>query len=362
MITRPKSCVPGGGVERNFVALLDSFRQLRPTETQSATAVLADRRITVECDDPSLFVEFFQMFGGTEPGARRLEVASDLHLSVRARVHPEFGWFRVSGRDALPIDAAEFDFALTSERGHFAELAVGEPGWKCIAFRGSSIPAFAFHDRDCLFALDDRWRLCIVWYLFWRLLRSRADAIFFHASSVGISGLGAIFVGPAGGGKSTTALALAARGHEFLGDEIAGFLPESGEIMPFRRPVGIKPGPRAAAVARGLPRDCAERIEREGFHRLDIERLFAVPPPRPLPLARIVFLREFAERPSLERIVPGPSEIAELQPLMSSFLNASHSQRVFELARLLGRSKVYRLHPGGPDETAAYLEEAFGAE
>jgi hypothetical protein len=79
-------------------------------------------------------------------------------------------------------------------------------------------------------------------------------------------------------------------------------------------------------------------------------------------LRRIVFLRGFAERPSLRRITPGREEIVELQPLMSSFLNASHSRRVFELARLLSTAKVYHLHPGDPDTTAQFVEEAFACE
>jgi hypothetical protein len=47
---------------------------------------------------------------------------------------------------------------------------------------------------------------------------------------------------------------------------------------------------------------------------------------------------------------------------MSSFLNQSHSRRIFELTRLLATAKVYQLHPGDPDETALYLEEAFKCE
>jgi hypothetical protein len=47
---------------------------------------------------------------------------------------------------------------------------------------------------------------------------------------------------------------------------------------------------------------------------------------------------------------------------MSSFLNASHSRRIFELTRLLATTKVYQLHPGDPDETALYLEEVFACE
>jgi hypothetical protein len=270
--------------------------------------------------------------------------------------------FLRSGRSEFPIDANEYDFALQDEQSNFESFTTGEPGWKCIAFRGTGVPALAFRGRECMFSLGPRWRLCIVWYLFWHLLRIRSDAIFFHASALGIFGEGTIFIGPAGSGKSTTALGLAARGHDFLSDEIAGYVPGRGELIPFRRPVGIKRGPRSSAVQNGLTLDTAARIERDGLVRVDVNVLFPVEPPRAMPLRRIVFLREFAERPSLERITPGRRELVELQPLMSSFLNASHSRRVFELTRLLSTAKVYQLHPGDPDATAAYLEEAFSCE
>jgi hypothetical protein len=190
----------------------------------------------------------------------------------------------------------------------------------------------------------------------------RSDVIFFHASALGIFGEGTVFVGPSGGGKSTTAMALAARGHNFLSDEVGAYVPETGELIPFRRPVGIKPGPRPTAVERGLPASAAALIERDGFYRVDVDAIFATEPPQALPLRRIVFLRGFAARPCLERIKPGRGEIVELQPLMSSFLNQSHSRRIFELTRLLATAKVYQLHPGDPDETALYLEEAFKCE
>jgi hypothetical protein len=75
-----------------------------------------------------------------------------------------------------------------------------------------------------------------------------------------------------------------------------------------------------------------------------------------------VFLRGFAEQPRLDRISPGRREVVELQPLMSSFLNAPHSRRIFELTRLLSSAKVYQLSLGDPDITAEYLEEAFACE
>jgi len=342
--------------------LLASMRDREPPEVFATSATIADNLISVECDDHSFFSEFYVMFGGPQPVPGRLAVASDIHVDIRANVHRDFGWFRMSGKNDLPIDAREFDFAVELEQGTFERFPVDEPGWTCIAFRGAGKPAFAFRDRDCLFALDPRWRPSIMWYLFWRLLRIRSDAIFFHASALGIFGAGAMFVGPAGRGKSTTALSLAARGHNFLGDEVAGYLPDRGELMPFRRPVGIKPGPRAAAVEHGLSRSLADRIARDGFARVDVNTIFPVESPRAVPLRRIVFLRGFAERPSLRRILPGRNEIMELQPLMSSFLNASHSRRIFELTRLLSSAKVYHLSAGEPDATAIYLEKAFAGE
>ena len=352
---------------RSFEALLAQLKESRPDGLFSMQATMADRRITIDCDDDSLFPDFFMMFGGaavvsTVPSAEISALPSDIHLDVRARIHPDFGWFRLSGRNELPFDGREFDYAINEAHGNFVALPVDDPGWRSVGFRDSDVPMFAFRDRDCIFALGPKWRLSIVWFLFWRLLRMRSDAIFFHASALGIFGEGTIFVGPSGGGKSTTSLALAARGHNFLSDEVAGYLPARGELIPFRRPVGIKPGPRATAVENGLPATAAAQIERDGFFRVDVDTIFPTRQAETVPLRRVVFLRGFAERPSLERIQPGRGEIVELQPLMSSFLNAPHSRRIFELTRLLANTKVYQLRLGGPDETALYLEEAFACE
>jgi hypothetical protein len=337
------------------------------TVLSSMQAELADRRISVDCDDDSLAELFFMMFGGSSgppgsPSARNPALPSDIHLDINSKAHPEYGWFRMSGRDGLPFDGMEFQFGIQEEHGYFKLLPTDDEEWTSVAFRDSDVPMFAFRGRDCIFSLDPRWRLSIVWFLHWRLLRMRSDVIFFHASALGIYGEGTAFVGPSGGGKSTISMALAARGHNFLSDEVGAYVPETGELLPFRRPVGIKPGPRAVAVERGLPPSAAALIERDGFYRVDVDAIIAIEPARALPLRRIVFLRGFAERPSLERIKPGRREIVELQPLMSSFLNQSHSRRIFELTRLLATAKVYQLYPGDPDVTALYLEEAFKCE
>jgi hypothetical protein len=325
----------------------------------SSSVVMAGRRITIACDDHELFGEFFTMFGAPAPVTGPPSGPADMHLSVRARTGGAFGWFHMSGDNDLPLDGVEFQFSVTLETGFFEIFEQPDPAWTCFAFRGANVPAFAFHGRDCLFSLEPRWRSNIMWLLFWRLLRIRADAIFFHASALGMAGQGTMLVGPSGAGKSTTSLALASRGHNFLSDEVAAYVPARGELFPFRRPVGIKPGPRSEAVERGLSPENAGKIARDGFVRFDVNTLFPVEEPRPVPLRNVVFLRGFADKPSLSRISPGRSEIAALQPLMSSFLNAPHGRRIFELTRLLSSSNVYELRLGGPDETAAHLERAL---
>ncbi|HEY4944006.1 MAG TPA: hypothetical protein VII56_21430 [Rhizomicrobium sp.] len=341
-------------------ALLAEIKAQARHPILSSSVVMAGRRISLACDEPGLFGEFFTMFGAPEPVPGPPDGPADMDLTVRSRTGSDFGWFHMAGDDGLPLDGVEFQFSVSEDSGHFEIFEQPDPTWTCFAFRGTAMPAFAFHERDCLFSLEPRWRSNIMWLLFWRLLRIRADTIFFHASALGMSGQGTMLVGPSGAGKSTTALALAARGHNFLSDEVAAYVPASGALFPFRRPVGIKPGPRSDAVERGLSAENAGKIARDGFVRFDVNTLFAVEEPRPVPLRNVVFLRGFADKPLLSRISPGRGEIAELQPLMSSFLNAPHGRRIFELSRLLSAANVYELRLGGPDETAAYLERAIG--
>ncbi len=246
------------------------------TVVSSMQAELADRRITIDSDDEEFAELFFMMFGGTSgppgsPGARNPALSSDIHLDIHSKADPDYGWFRLSGRDTLPFDGMEFQFGIEQEHGFFKLLPTGDSEWTSVAFRDFDVPMFAFRGRDCIFSRGPKWRLSVAWFLHWRLLRMRSDVIFFHASALGIYGEGTVFVGPSGGGKSTTAMALAARGHNFLSDEVGAYVPATGELVPFRRPVGIKPGPRASSVERNLPASAAERIERDGFYRVDIE-------------------------------------------------------------------------------------------
>jgi hypothetical protein len=251
----------------------------------------------------------------------------------------------------LGLESADFPFRLVAS----------DSGGTSFAFREDQEPLFELRGAECRFRKAANWRVAVALLLHHRLMRARRDAIFFHASSVGIAGRGALFVGPKGAGKSTLALALAARGNAFFGDETAAWLPASGEIIAVRRPVGIKPGPRAAAVEAGLVR-AGRSPERDGILRLDVGSLLPAPEPGPAALRAIVFLSGFGTRPQLTRVTAGREELAQLQPSVASLVNAPRAQRVFELARMLSSAAVYRLSPGEPDATAAYMEEVIAGQ
>jgi hypothetical protein len=332
------------------------------SERHSVTVALAGHTLSVDCDDQPFFRDFFWMFGGSAPRPGRADASASLAVSITSRSGDPYGHFSVTGAAARPLDAAEFSFTIAEENGHFRVLPGYWEGWTCLAFRGEDEPTFAFRGSECRFRLGPAWRTTVILFLLYHLLRLRDDVIFFHAAAVAIHGEGTIFIGPKEAGKSTTALALTARGHTLLSDEFAGYVPASGTVIPFLRPVGIRPGPRSARVHDGLGSDRRQEIEHSGFVRVGVDTLFDVPSAEPVPLRRVVYLAPFENEPRLERIDPGRHEVAMAQPILSSFINSPHSKRVFEVVRMLSSARVYRLHPGQPDETAIHLEEVFASE
>ena len=263
--------------------------------------------------------------------------------------------FETNDDAALTVD--DLLLALGTEDFPFRLVASMETEWTSFAWLSDTEPLFSFRGRSCRIQKRPGWQRALALLILHRVYRLRSDAIFFHAATVGIAGRGVLIVGPKGRGKSTLSLALASRGHVLLGDETAYYVPARGELGPVLRPVGIKPGPRARAVDAALG-ECAGG---EPILRIDIDRLFpGRPEPRPLPLFAIVFLDPFASHPVLNEIAASTEDIAHLQPVSSSLVNAPKAQRVFELGRMLSCARVFRLAPGDPDETAVLVERTIG--
>jgi hypothetical protein len=253
------------------------------------------------------------------------------------------------------LSAADILLGLGSQDFPF-ELLPSPPPWTQLALAGESQPFFSLNGPDCRVRLAAGWRKAVALLLLHRLMRVQREAIFFHAASVALAGHGVLLVGPKGRGKSTLALALGARGHALLGDEHACYRPSGREILPFRRPVGIKPGPRSAGVERALGRLGIDP-ERDGMLRIDVEALFPGSRAGATPLSAVFFLDGFAAQTTVARIPPGRGELAGLQVVGSSLVNAPRTRRVFEMAQLLAAARVYRMTAGPPDEAALRLEQ-----
>jgi hypothetical protein len=335
--------------------ILMRCRVSRGSALRFALSKLCDHTALFAADDAALFDDLFLLFGGAPPSDRRPEAAADFAATIRTDTGTPFGLLTLTTTTAVPDDGREFEFAVAGN-GPFRRWMEGE--WLAIAFRDEAEPLFLMRGGEALFRLAGDWKKAVSIFLFCRYLRIHEQYLFFHASSVAINGRGVMFIGDKGAGKSTTSLALTARGHDFLGDEVAAYAPSTGMLVPFRRPVGIKPGPRAAAVERGLAQ-AGRVVAGPGFVRVDVDQLMPVGAPVARPLDAIVFLRPFEAAPRLVAVDGGREHIAQLQPIVSGFLSASYRQRVFELVRMLGAARMYDLHPGQPDDTAAFLEEAF---
>ncbi len=339
--------------------VLARCRQDQSAQIWSSTASLAGRTVAIECDDRLLFDDFFAAFGGTPPAAAKTSAGAFVSASIRAGSDgSEYGSMLLR-KNGHPQPVDDVFFGLSFPECPFESGRSADGLWTEVWTRGER-PIFAYRDDVSLFRKTaEGWRAKLISVLYRGSLRLRDDLIFFHASALSITGKGVLLVGRKKSGKSTTALALAARGHSVLADSCACYAPATGQLVPFRRPVGIREGPRARAVDEALARTGVRGVQRDESLRVDLATLLPVSNAVSVPADAIFFLREFAPQTRIEALKNDAAELANLRPIYSSFANAPHTQRVFELIRLLSHARLYALWPGNPDEAARSIEEVI---
>jgi hypothetical protein len=89
-------------------------------------------------------------------------------------------------------------------------------------------------------------------WLLWDVNRSAAEAsgehLLFHAGAVQADRSGVLLAGPSGSGKSTLCAALALAGLAYLSDELVALDLDTGWLLPYPKPITLKPGPGISAL------------------------------------------------------------------------------------------------------------------
>jgi hypothetical protein len=220
-----------------------------------------------------------------------------------------------------------------------------------------------------LIDLQGAWKYFPVEYLVNATLTVQPELVAMHAASLRIGNAGLLLAGLSHSGKTTTALHLAARGHTLLGDEAALIRLGANEILPFRRTVHLRSGPRTPELLAVLGRLAGRHespVDGEGIRPLRISALFPGSSACPVSLRAVFFLGGFAVHPSLRPFRPtlhdldtfgalAGNEIATLWGLTP----ARRALRVLALRQLLARLPCWLLQVGTPLETAELIERTM---
>jgi hypothetical protein len=82
----------------------------------------------------------------------------------------------------------------------------------------------------------------VVWDVNRAAAEAGADHVLFHSGAVEAAATGILFPGASGSGKSTLVAGLVRSGFGYLTDELAAFDMASGMLLPYAKPITVKPG------------------------------------------------------------------------------------------------------------------------
>jgi hypothetical protein len=320
--------------------------------------LFASGRLVLDCEDEALLRRFQEIY----PEGADDDVASEpvAQVTCTVRLHDRAALATVIFDDPEPLDSYAFCQSLFPDRGYI-EGPVGGDGWRTIAPRQKpDEPLVAMRDNHAVVDRRQLWQPFIANYAVNRVLRLQREMLFFHAASIGLARRGVMIVGPKASGKTTTALALAARGHDFLGDEMAAVHRQTKAMLPFRRAVSIRRGPCAREVDEHLARSRypVERFPDGGERTLvNLATMFPEAGASPATLSCVLFLRHFADRPVAEPFAFSLEHFKMISPLACSMWGLPIGARMMDLSRLLRGVRCYYLDPGEPDETAELVEQ-----
>jgi hypothetical protein len=201
------------------------------------------------------------------------------------------------------------------------------------------------------------------------VLAAQPDISFVHGASVGIAGSGALILAPSFGGKSTTVLSLASRGHAFLGDDVGAVRLSTRELLPFPKSAGLRDGPLASLLQEQLGDYRHVRVPaRHGDVRtvVRVSDLFPQSVSGRLPLRFAFLLDGITGTAKRTPFQPAPGELRRLRSMIvldaESRWGISPGQDLMQLLtvmNLLSKLRCYLLEVGSIEDTADLIERTM---
>ncbi|HEX2827007.1 MAG TPA: hypothetical protein VHP37_11720 [Burkholderiales bacterium] len=312
---------------------------------------IGDAGIEIASDVPELLDDFESRYGDCA-----VEAAGDeADIRCTATFRPPGAAIRLAFDG--PRVPATFDAVLTPFRmlrhleGDVGRILTFEDDRTLLIDREAAPPDFV---TDCVMAL---------------VQSVQRGVLFLHAASVGIAGSGVLLIGASSAGKSTTSLGLAARGHAFLGDDVAAIRLASRELLPLPKAARLRDGPFARSLEPRL-RTCRHlRVGGpDGTSRtlVRVGDLFPGSVGGPLPLRYAFLFERFAARAAIEPIRPQLADLTRMKSVVSETIPSwglspgRDLMKFLSITRLLSALKCYRVELGSTDETSALIENIVG--
>jgi hypothetical protein len=197
---------------------------------------------------------------------------------------------------------------------------------------------------------------------------AQPEVMFLHAASFSVGGAGALLIAAGRGGKSTTALALAARGHRVLGDDMAAVRLRSCELLPFRKVASLRPGRYVRSLEarlRATPHSITLAPDGEARTLVHLTDLFPASAGPEVPLRFAFLLDGFAERPRLSAYRPTIGDARRLRAAVSESLPfwgispGRDLMKFLTVVSLLSRLECNVLELGSPEDSAVAIESSM---